>query len=72
MKGTTFTKYKQFIENCFQAMPRMALHAKSLGFTHPVSGKRLYFESELPADFSTVLEKWRHYARYKPSEEEEG
>lgn len=65
VKGTTFNKYKQFVENCFQLMPRMALHAKSLGFTHPTSGKRLHFESELPDDFVAVLEKWRHYSQHK-------
>lgn len=71
VKGTTFSKYKQFIENCFTLMPRMALHAKSLGFTHPTTGERLFFESELPADFAGLLDKWRHYARYKPDESEE-
>lgn len=71
VKGTTFSKYKQFVENCFQLMPRMALHAKSLGFTHPTTGERLYFESELPSDFAALLEKWRHYARFKPDESEE-
>ncbi|MFN3529208.1 MAG: RluA family pseudouridine synthase [Bacteroidia bacterium] len=71
VKGTTFNKYKQFIDNCFQLMPRMALHAKSIGFSHPTTGERLYFESDLPADFTAVLEKWRHYIRFKPSEEEE-
>lgn len=59
LKGVVFSKYKQFVENCFQRMPRQALHAKSIGFIHPVSGEELYFESELPADFSDVLEKWR-------------
>jgi 23S rRNA pseudouridine1911/1915/1917 synthase len=62
LKGTVFSKYRQFIENCFSLMPRHALHAKSLGFVHPVSGKFMYFESELPADFAAVLSKWRGYA----------
>jgi 23S rRNA pseudouridine1911/1915/1917 synthase len=70
LRGTTFTRYKRFVENCFQLMPRMALHARSLGFTHPTTGERLFFESELPVDFAGVLEKWRDYARYKPVEEE--
>lgn len=70
LRGTTFTRYKQFVENCFQLMPRMALHARSLGFTHPTTGERLFFESDLPEDFAGVLEKWRDYARYKPVEEE--
>jgi len=61
LRGTTFTKYKQFIQNCFQALPRQALHAKTLGFVHPVSGVKLSFDSELPEDMSTVLEKWRSY-----------
>jgi 23S rRNA pseudouridine1911/1915/1917 synthase len=60
-KGTTFTKYKQFVQNCFKVMPRQALHAKTLGFTHPVTGKWHHFESELPEDFVQVLEKWRSY-----------
>lgn len=61
LKGTVHTKYKQFIENCFEILPRQALHASVLGFKHPVSGKELYFEKELPADFQTILEKWRRY-----------
>jgi 23S rRNA pseudouridine1911/1915/1917 synthase len=61
LKGTTYTKYKQFVENCFQIMPRQALHAQSLAFTHPVSGKRLSFTSELPGDMQKVIEKWRKY-----------
>ena len=61
LKGTTFSKYQQFIRNCFALMPRQALHAKSLGFAHPTSGKFVLFDSELPADFQAVLEKWRNY-----------
>jgi 23S rRNA pseudouridine1911/1915/1917 synthase len=61
MKGTIFSKYRRFVENCFEMMPRQALHAKSLGFTHPTTGKRLNFEADLPEDFSAVLEKWRRY-----------
>ena len=61
LKGTTFTKYKQFVENCFKILPRQALHAKSLGFIHPVSKKELYFESELPEDMTKCIEKWRGY-----------
>ena len=61
LKGTTFTKYKQFVQNCFKLMPRQALHAKSLGFTHPSSGKVLFFDSEMPADMTAVIEKWRKY-----------
>jgi len=65
LKGTTFTKYKQFVNNCFELIPRQALHAKQLGLKHPTTGKELFFDSELPADFSAVLEKWRHYAKHK-------
>ena len=61
LKGTTFTKYKQFIMNCFAQIPRQALHAKSLGFIHPSTHKFIFFDSELPADMSSVLEKWRKY-----------
>jgi len=60
-KGTTFAKYQQFIKNCFRILPRQALHAKSLSFDHPVTGKRLSFDSELPDDMRMVIEKWRSY-----------
>lgn len=61
MKGTVFSKYKKFVENCFTVMPTQALHAKSLGFTHPVTGERLNFEADLPENFVAVLDKWRKY-----------
>jgi 23S rRNA pseudouridine1911/1915/1917 synthase len=61
LKGTTFTKYQQFIKNCFKILPRQALHAKSLAFDHPVTGKRLSFDSDLPNDMVQVIEKWRKY-----------
>ncbi|WP_423146283.1 RluA family pseudouridine synthase [Rubrolithibacter danxiaensis] len=61
LKGTTFSKYRQFIENCFEIIPRQALHAKSLGFIHPGTKKYIHFESALPQDFTEVLEKWRKY-----------
>jgi 23S rRNA pseudouridine1911/1915/1917 synthase len=60
-KGTVYSKYKQFVENCFKVLPRQALHAKSLGFEHPVTGKQIYFESQLPDDIELCLEKWRNY-----------
>jgi 23S rRNA pseudouridine1911/1915/1917 synthase len=66
LKGTTFTKYKQFVENCFELMPRQALHAKTLGFIHPGTKKNVFFESPLPKDFEAVLEKWRKYVKHKP------
>jgi len=61
LKGTTFTKYKQFVENCFKLLPRQALHAKSLAFDHPVSNKRLLFDSEIPSDMKIVIDRWRNY-----------
>ncbi|HLF64021.1 MAG TPA: RluA family pseudouridine synthase [Saprospiraceae bacterium] len=64
IKGTVFTKYKQFVENCFKLMPRHALHAATLGFTHPGTGKKVTFESSLPDDFQSVLDKWRNYRKY--------
>ena len=61
LKGTTFTKYQQFVRNCFKILPRQALHAKSLAFDHPVSEKRLFFDSDLPDDIQQVIDKWRKY-----------
>ncbi|MBC7885515.1 MAG: RluA family pseudouridine synthase, partial [Saprospiraceae bacterium] len=61
LKGTIFSKYKQFVDNCFEIMPRQALHARSLGFIHPVTEKYMLFESELPNDFKALLTKWRGY-----------
>ena len=63
LKGTTFSKYKQFIDNCFKIMPRHALHAKELGFVHPTTGEEMTFTSELPDDMTQVLEKWRTYLK---------
>ncbi len=71
LKGTTFSKYKQFVNNCFKIIPRQALHAKSLGFIHPKTGEKLFFDSELPFDFFKVLEKWRKYTLSKTIEDEE-
>lgn len=64
-KGTQFSKYKQFVHNCFELLPRQALHAKSLGFVHPVTGENLIFESNTPEDMLQVLEKWRGYVQYE-------
>ena len=61
LKGTTFTKYKQFVDNCFKLLPRQALHAKTLGFEHPITKKVLTFNTDLPEDFKACLEKWRAY-----------
>lgn len=64
LKGTHFTKYKQFVENCFKILPRQALHARTLGFIHPTTGKFLRFETPIPEDLETCLEKWRNYAQH--------
>lgn len=61
LRGTTFTKYKQFVQNCFKIIPRQALHAKTLGFIHPASGNKMVFDSELPEDMTSVIEKWNNY-----------
>ncbi len=61
LRGTTFTKYKQFVDNCFKIMPRHGLHALSLGFDHPTTGDRMEFTSAYPDDFANCLEKWRNY-----------
>ena len=63
LKGTIFNKYKQFVDNCFKIMPRQALHAKTLGFLHPKTNEKMYFEIELPYDFNSCLEKWKKYSK---------
>ncbi|MDR1756718.1 MAG: RluA family pseudouridine synthase [Culturomica sp.] len=68
LKGTTFTKYKQFIHNCFALCPRQALHAKTLGFIHPVTGQHLSFDSPLPDDMAQLVEKWRNYTAGRTEE----
>lgn len=65
LKGTTFTKYKQFVENCFKVLPRQALHAKTLGFQHPKTGEFLRFTSELPQDMKECIEKWQQYSKHQ-------
>jgi len=71
LKGTTFTKYKQFIDNCFKTLPRQALHAKTLGFIHPNTGEMMRFDTEIPKDMTDCIEKWRNYSKSNASEEEE-
>jgi len=71
LKGTTFTKYKQFIDNCFKALPRQALHAKTLGFVHPTTGELMRFDTELPQDFQDCIEKWRGYSKSHGTDEVE-
>jgi len=65
VKGTVYTKYKQFVDNCFAICPRQALHAKTLGFVHPHSGKGLFFDTELADDMAQVIDKWRKYVNVK-------
>ncbi|MDP4208484.1 MAG: RluA family pseudouridine synthase [Bacteroidota bacterium] len=69
LKGTTFSKYKQFVQNCFKILPRQALHAKSLAFEHPASGKWMSFDSDLPDDMQQVIERWRNYIANRSIEE---
>jgi 23S rRNA pseudouridine1911/1915/1917 synthase len=70
LKGTTFTKYKQFVDNAFKLLPRQALHAKTLGFVHPTSGEFMRFDSEVPDDMASCIEKWRQYAKNSALDEE--
>lgn len=69
LKGTTFTKYKQFVENCFKVLPRQALHAKTLGFEHPTTKEFMRFDSQIPSDMIDCIEKWRTYSSAKNFEE---
>jgi len=64
LKGTTFTKYKQFVDNCFKTLPRQALHAKTLGFVHPTTGEIMSFTTEIPKDMQTCIEKWQTYSNH--------
>jgi 23S rRNA pseudouridine1911/1915/1917 synthase len=69
LKGTIYTKYKQFVDNCFTLCPRCALHARTLGFRHPVTQKEMFFESALPNDMEQVIEKWRNYRIHRKENE---
>ena len=71
LKGTTFTKYKQFIDNCFKALPRQALHAKTLGFIHPTTGEMMRFDTDIPQDLEDCIEKWRNYSKSHGTDENE-
>lgn len=64
LKGTVFTKYKQFVENCFKVIPRQALHAKTLGFVHPKTKEWMQFECPLPGDFTEAIDRWENYVKY--------
>ncbi|MCU0322224.1 MAG: RluA family pseudouridine synthase, partial [Chitinophagaceae bacterium] len=66
LKGTVYTKYKQFVDNCFEICPRCALHAKTLGFIHPRTEKEMFFEAPLPDDMTNVIDKWRRYVGNRP------
>ncbi|HEV7329611.1 MAG TPA: RluA family pseudouridine synthase [Flavisolibacter sp.] len=68
VKGTIFSKYKQFVDNCFAICPRQALHAKTLGFTHPSTGEQVFFDTDLPNDLAQVIEKWRGYVTHLKTE----
>jgi 23S rRNA pseudouridine1911/1915/1917 synthase len=70
LKGTIYTKYKQFVDNCFEVCPRCALHAQILGFIHPTTNEEILFESELPNDMKNVIEKWRNYVN-RPNQQVE-
>ncbi len=70
LKGTTFTKYKQFVQNCFKIIPRQALHARSLGFVHPSTGKTMHFEVDLPEDMKAVIDKWEKYSTFNETTED--
>lgn len=70
LKGTTFTKYKQFIDNCFKTLPRQALHAKTLGFEHPTTKEFMRFDTEMPQDIKECIEKWRVYSKSHTVEED--
>ena len=61
LRGTTYSKYRQFVQNCFKIMPRQALHAKTLGFIHPTTNEKMIFDSVLPNDMAAVIEKWENY-----------
>ena len=65
LKGTSFTKYRQFVDNCFKLLPRQALHAKTLGFIHPETGEKMQYDSPIPDDFNSAIGKWRQYAQHK-------
>ena len=65
LKGTVYSKYKQFVENCFDMLPRQALHAKTLGFIHPKTKENILFDSDIPVDMNSVIEKWRGYTKHQ-------
>ncbi|MCK5907665.1 MAG: RNA pseudouridine synthase, partial [Flavobacteriales bacterium] len=70
LKGTTFTNYRQFVQNCQKILPRQALHARTLGFEHPTTGEFMRFETDIPEDMMGVVKKWRVYSSNRSLEEE--
>jgi 23S rRNA pseudouridine1911/1915/1917 synthase len=68
LKGLQSAKYRQFVQNCFELLPRQALHAKSLGITHPISGKKMVFDSDLPNDMQAAIDKWRKFSQERALE----
>ena len=68
LKGTIFTKYRQFVNNCFNILPRQALHAKTLGFIHPRTKEQMFFNSEIPEDMQAAINKWRNYVASRGKE----
>ncbi len=68
LKGTTFSKYKQFVDNCFKVLPRQALHAKTLGFEHPATGEFMRFNTDIPTDMQLCIEKWKQYSKHQEME----
>ena len=71
LRGTTFAKYRQFVQNCFEICPRQALHAKTLGFVHPRTGEEMFFDTEVPSDMTNLVERWRQYISSRDIEEVE-
>ena len=71
LRGTTFAKYRQFVQNCFDTCPRQALHAKTLGFIHPRTGKEMFFDTEVPTDMTNLIDRWRQYISSREMNEDE-
>lgn len=71
LRGTTFAKYRQFVQNCFEICPRQALHAKTLGFVHPRTGEEMFFDTEVPSDMTNLVERWRQYISSRDIDEVE-
>ncbi len=71
LRGTTFAKYRQFVQNCFDICPRQALHAKTLGFVHPRTGQEMFFDTDVPADMTNLIARWKQYISSREIEDEE-